>query len=299
MWLSSHGRIAARILVAFGVFAGGGAAARTAPQVDAVVTAPGSVQPLAIGLGNSMSKVVPAPMEDGPFGLTASHHSGLATRWLRLQPVIRVEAAVLALCRSQPTTCTPAAARFLSIVDAARAHTGLARIGTINRAVNLAIRPMSDQDQFGVADVWATPLMTFANGTGDCEDYAIAKYVALRQAGMAARDLRLVILHNRLANEDHAITAARLHGRWLILDNQRMALLTDSEMRNMTPLLALDSAPDTASPAMTSMLSLPVAAIAKPRPTENGPSGASIIMSDVFFTNPAKTTPGLPLALAA
>ncbi len=300
MSLSSHGRVAACILLAFGLFAviGDDAAARTAPQFNAIVATHGLAAPLAIGPANPLPKATPAATPSGPFGLAASRHSGLAARWHRLQPVIRIEAKVLALCRAQPATCTQAASRFMSIVDAARAHAGLARIGTINRAINLAIRPMSDEVQFGAADVWTTPLTTFASGAGDCEDYAIAKYVALRLAGMAARDLRLVILHNRLAHEDHAVTAVRLHGHWLILDNQRMALLADSEMRNMTPLMALDSAPDAASPALAAMPSLPAGAAAKVRPTADGSARSTISVSDIFFADPDKVVPGFFPALA-
>jgi len=100
---------------------------------------------------------------------------------------------------------------------------------------------MSDLAKFGVPDVWTTPLMTFATGTGDCEDYAIAKYVALSEAGIATEDLRLVIVHDRRVSEDHAVVAARVDGRWLILDNRHMNLLTDMQVRNVTPLLALSS----------------------------------------------------------
>ena len=34
-------------------------------------------------------------------------------------------------------------------------------------------------------------------GTGDCEDYAVARYVALREAGVTDDDLRLMIVHDR------------------------------------------------------------------------------------------------------
>ena len=47
----------------------------------------------------------------------------------------------------------------------------------------MAIRYVSDYAQHGEADRWSAPLATFATGKGDCEDYAIAKYVALREAG--------------------------------------------------------------------------------------------------------------------
>lgn len=176
----------------------------------------------------------------GPFGMIAAHDGAMAAKWRGLQPAIQLEARILELCRTDGSICPPAAARFLAIVEDARGRDGRAKIGAINRAINLTIRPVSDMTQYQVADVWTTPLTTFASGAGDCEDYAIAKYVALREAGLPARDLRIVILHNRANNEDHAVAAARIDGQWLILDNRNMMLLTDSEVGNMTPLVALD-----------------------------------------------------------
>ena len=86
---------------------------------------------------------------------------------------------------------------------------------------------MSDLAQYGQIDVWSSPLVTFAHGAGDCEDYAIAKFVALRLAGIAADDLRIVIMHDTIRGEDHAVAAARLDGHWLTLDNRRMAMVED------------------------------------------------------------------------
>jgi hypothetical protein len=40
--------------------------------------------------------------------------------------------------------------------------------------------------------------------------------------------------------EDHAIAAARLDGRWLTLDNRRMALVEDTDARNYRPVFVLD-----------------------------------------------------------
>ena len=301
MSLSSHGRVAARILLALSLLAltDGGAAARTAPRIKPAAIEPVTIKPATLAPADLIPQDAQAGVKNGPFGLNVSRHSGLAARWRRLQPVIHVEAEMLALCRANPKACTPAAARFLSIIEAARARSGLARIGEINRAINLIIRPMSDEAQFGAADVWTTPLTTFASGAGDCEDYAIAKYVALRQAGMAARDLRLVILHNRLAHEDHAVTAARLDGRWLILDNQRMALLADSQMRNVTPLLALDSEAGDTSPVIAATPMTPTGTDAKIRPTADGAARSTISVSDIFFADPDKVVPGFFPALAA
>jgi predicted transglutaminase-like cysteine proteinase len=125
-------------------------------------------------------------------------------------------------------------------VDTARAREGRARLGEINRAVNLAIRPMSDLAQWGEIDVWSSPLVTFAHGAGDCEDYAIAKFVALRVAGVPPEDLRIVIMHDTIHGEDHAVAAARLDGQWLTLDNRRMAMVEDVDVRNYRPTFVID-----------------------------------------------------------
>ena len=117
-------------------------------------------------------------------------------------------------------------------MDNAKAREGRAQIGEINRAINLAIHPMSDLAQYGEIDVWSSPLLTFTTGSGDCEDYAIAKFVALRQAGISPEDLRIVIMHDTIRGEDHAVAAARLDGHWLTLDNRRMAMVEDAYVRN-------------------------------------------------------------------
>src|SRR6478736_4925379 len=122
-----------------------------------------------------------------PFGLFASTLSagGLREKWLGVERKLDDERVQLALCDGDRDRCaSPAALQFLAIVDNAKAREGRARLGEINRAINLAIHPMSDLAQYGQIDVWSSPLVTFTSGTGDCEDYAIAKFVALRQAGI-------------------------------------------------------------------------------------------------------------------
>jgi predicted transglutaminase-like cysteine proteinase len=178
-----------------------------------------------------------------PFGLLAERLSGggLLDKWLGVQRRLDDELVQIALCEGDRDGCvSPAAVKFLAIVDDARLREGRARLGEINRAINLAIRPMSDLAQYGEIDVWSSPLVTFANGAGDCEDYAIAKFVALRQAGISPDDLRIVIMHDTIRGEDHAVAAARLDGRWLTLDNRRMAMVEDQDVRNYRPTFVID-----------------------------------------------------------
>ena len=182
-----------------------------------------TVLPLSIAMGRDV----------GPAGreYRASHD---------IEADIRAESEILAQCRENIVRCPPAARAFLAIVAEGRAHGGRARIGMINRAINLAIRPMSDLAQWGVEDRWTAPLATLTTGFGDCEDYAIAKYMALRAAGVPAKQLRVLLVRDNIARLDHAVLAANEEGHWFILDNRWTAAVEDNDVRRFTPLFALD-----------------------------------------------------------
>lgn len=195
--------------------------------------------------GTSNSPDAPDPIERSaePFGLLASHlaYGGLPAKWQGVQRQLDDEMVQLALCEGDRERCaSPAALQFLAIVDTARARDGRARLGEINRAINLAIRPMGDLEQYGAIDRWSSPLATLARGAGDCEDYAIAKFIALQRAGISPDDLRIVIMRDTIRGEDHAVAAARLDGQWLTLDNRRMAMIEDAQVRNYRPTFVID-----------------------------------------------------------
>ncbi|HXH44441.1 MAG TPA: transglutaminase-like cysteine peptidase [Bradyrhizobium sp.] len=173
-----------------------------------------------------------------PFGVFAFAISsgGLQQKWSALKHRLDGDMVQLALCDGDRDNCvSPAALKLLAIVDQARARDGRARLGETNRAINLAIHAAVD----GTDDVWSSPLATFARGAGDCEDYAIAKLAALRLAGVAPEDLRIVVVRDIRAGEEHAVAAARLDGQWLMLDNRRMAMVGDDATRSYQPLFVL------------------------------------------------------------
>jgi predicted transglutaminase-like cysteine proteinase len=176
---------------------------------------------------------------DEPFGLTGAAKPGpvLSQRWRDAEEAIRLDLAAVEKCSAE-NSCTAAAKALMAMADEARALSGRARIGTANRAVNLAVTPFTDLALHGMVDVWSAPTETLAAGKGDCEDYAIVKIAVLRAAGMDAADLRLVVVRDQATNEGHAIAAARLEGRWLLLDNRRMTLM-DADDSLYRPFFAL------------------------------------------------------------
>lgn len=177
-----------------------------------------------------------------PFGLHAVtvREGPLPARWREVEDRLREENDVLERCGEDIAACPWTARRFLMLVSAAGASRGRRRIGIINRAINLAIRPASDWSQWSVPDRWSTPLETLSRGRGDCEDYAIAKYQALLRAGLRPQDVRLVIVHLNPVDEDHAMVAVRLDGDWVMLDNRRFALIRDISLRGIRPMFVLD-----------------------------------------------------------
>jgi predicted transglutaminase-like cysteine proteinase len=208
---------------------------------------PGALRMASLTPSNTATDVQPASKEapaagTEPFGLfTFRAPEGILWRkWRGIESDITKERAVLDHCRAGAESCPSHVTQFLRLINAVKAKSGRDQLDEANRAVNMAIRYVSDFAQHGEADRWSAPLATFATGKGDCEDYAIAKYVALSEAGFSRDDLRLVLARDRAVRQDHAVLAARLDGRWLILDSRRSELMNDSEATSFTPLFAIN-----------------------------------------------------------
>ena len=74
-------------------------------------------------------------------------------KWNAARIELRIDIDIIAACRADPDACESIAAkRIIAIVDGAKRREGRARIGEINRAINLAIAATSDKIQYGVED---------------------------------------------------------------------------------------------------------------------------------------------------
>jgi len=179
-----------------------------------------------------------------PFGPVAPELvlGPILDKWQGVRQAIAADAAVLEACRAEPLQCTAPAFEMVALAERAKSLDGLARAGEINRSINLAVRPSADLDRHGIEDVWSSALTTLSSHAGDCEDYAIAKLVALREAGVEAGDLRLVILRDTAGQDDHAVAVVRIDGRWRVLDNRRLIMLDDRRLGRYRPLFMLSEA---------------------------------------------------------
>lgn len=123
------------------------------------------------------------------------------------------------------------------------------KIRQVNRFVHRNVRYMTDMQLYGQEDYWATPLETFGQGLGDCEDYAIAKYISLRAMGVSDDKLRLIYVRARIPQGGtHRVEAHMVLGYYatpnaepLILDSLTQEVLPASQRRDLTPVFSFNS----------------------------------------------------------
>jgi predicted transglutaminase-like cysteine proteinase len=114
------------------------------------------------------------------------------------------------------------------------------QIDAVNHYMN-QIRFVSDANNYGQNDYWATPMEFLAKG-GDCEDYAIAKYVSLRALGFSKDELRLVIVNDKVMHAPHAMLAVYNEGQAKILDNQNPIVMNSAQITRYVPVYSISQA---------------------------------------------------------
>ena len=183
-----------------------------------------------------------APFSIAGYQQFPSMHRGVAAQWNTALGGWRKEKAQLDACAANPARCGREAAIFTAIRTAAAAETDRPeQLAIVNARVNAAVTYQSDIARHGAADLWSSPLQTLGKA-GDCEDYAIAKYMILRELGWRAQDLAIILLRDRKAREDHAVLAARTATGWRLLDNRWNRIDDDNAVPHYRPVIAVNEA---------------------------------------------------------
>jgi len=111
-------------------------------------------------------------------------------------------------------------------------------LGAVNHYMNRSTY-IVDPVNWGIPDYWATPDEFFLKD-GDCEDYAISKYVTLKRLGVDPSIMRLVILQDENLRVAHAVLAVRYEDKYMILDNQVNAVLPDTKILHYRPVYSIN-----------------------------------------------------------
>jgi predicted transglutaminase-like cysteine proteinase len=138
---------------------------------------------------------------------------------------------------------------WLGMIGEAGALTEEARLTRVNDFINERIVFEDDFSVRGQSDHWATPLESIDRGRGDCEDFAIIKYVSLRMAGVPNGKLRLVYAKARLDGAAEPVWVAHMvlayypapSAEPLVLDKLDTAILPASRRPDLRPVFSFNS----------------------------------------------------------
>jgi len=100
----------------------------------------------------------------------------------------------------------------------------------------------TDLEHWGVDDYWATPVELVASFGGDCEDYAIAKYMTLKDLGVPVERLRIAYVRAIKIGETHMVLAyypTPDSDPW-ILDNLIPEIKHGSERTDLIPVYSFN-----------------------------------------------------------
>ncbi len=226
---------------------------------------------------SAMAGTPPASVR-GIFGSGPLRSRGLemASQWNRVVDRLPKLSAALSACAADPARCT--APWMGTWLQARRAAAGLDRHGQL-RAVNRFFNRWpykSDREIYRASEYWAAPDEFMAN-SGDCEDYAIAKFFALRELGFANRDLRIAVVYDNLRRIGHAVLAVYTEDDILILNNQTDTIASHARYDNFEPwyLVNETSLWTAAGPALSALI--PELSVAG-RASTRARTGAKIVL---------------------
>ncbi len=102
---------------------------------------------------------------------------------------------------------------------------------------------VSDVENWQQRDYWATPEEFIGRMRGDCEDYVIAKYFALREVGVAESKLFLTYVQATELNVAHMVLTyfESPESIPLVLDNYNPHLLPASERADLVPVYSFNA----------------------------------------------------------
>jgi predicted transglutaminase-like cysteine proteinase len=129
-------------------------------------------------------------------------------------------------------------AKWSGFLKTLRGKPPMDQLDAINTYMNRK-RYIVDPVNYGVRDYWATPLQ-FLSRNGDCEDYAIAKYMSLKSLGFKDSQMRIVVLQDLNLDLPHAILVVYVDGRGYALDNQINTVVPADSIKHYKPFYSIN-----------------------------------------------------------
>lgn len=122
-------------------------------------------------------------------------------------------------------------------LDSVETKSDLEKLEAVNNFFN-EVRYGSDMKIYGKNDYWATPWEFLGNDKGDCEDYVISKYFALKHLGVDYKKLFFTYVRSTNFKEPHMVLTyfETPKSEPLILDNNNRKIFPASQRKDLTPI---------------------------------------------------------------
>lgn len=144
------------------------------------------------------------------------------------------------------TRASETVAAWRLMMEEARALPDTGKLSQVNTFFNRRMLFEDDILVWQVADYWATPLEFMGRGSGDCEDFTIAKYITLQLLGVGNERLRLIYV--RAKSGSRASFAHMVLGYYaqpsdepLILDNLISSIRPASQRADLVPVFSFNN----------------------------------------------------------
>lgn len=202
-----------------------------------MVSAPADVRSQTLADLANASQALP----DGLFGSREFRSNSLRglPQWTRVLKKTGQEMPEFIACTRDRQRCTsPTLRQWRQIITQAAGLDRKAQLKAVNDFFNRWPYKL-DGELYGRREYWATP-SEFMARSGDCEDYAIAKYFALRQLGWDKEEMRVVILMDRIRAIGHAVLAVYIDGQALILDSLSNLILPHDRYKHYLPQYSMN-----------------------------------------------------------
>jgi predicted transglutaminase-like cysteine proteinase len=148
--------------------------------------------------------------------------------------------AVFAHARTELNTPGDMPAAWDNFVDSLAKLDFKTRLDRVNAVLN-RVPYVTAMANWGNAWRWESPAEFLAHG-GQCEDFAIAKYFALRSTGVPASELRIVVVEDMVDRVTHAVLVAGNEGRSFVLDNRVDRVANADAVERYRPLYGFNEA---------------------------------------------------------
>jgi len=172
--------------------------------------------------GHALSPCVPAPVFQLPGSVMTSYRlfAGKPASWQSVALLVfsaslsfagvELDRMLSLAGQRYGDSGVASVAAWRELLNQTANQTDAVKLRWVNDFFNRRVRFGEDSDIWGKQDYWTTPLEVLGRAEGDCEDFAIAKYVTLKLLGIPSEKLRMTYVKARIGGPQSTIVQTHM-----------------------------------------------------------------------------------------